>query len=203
MEVVILRECRITTFFVSKVLAQIINNSKVVLATNSGADMIHKQVCGRGPDGCRKNLICFDVCLMSYPTKVDRNQEINLFDIVVVDEAAQALEASCWIPLQLGHRCVLGGDHLQLPPTIHIKDGPVLKALERTLFERAMAIPGSTQRMLEVQYRMNDRICKWSSDELYGGRLVPAESVRHRLLKDLPSVALEEAKSTAVVRRPV
>ena len=85
----------------------------------------------------------------------------------MVDEAAQALEASCWIPLQLGARCVLGGDHLQLPPTIHSNDPGVVKALERTLFERAMSIPGATQRMLETQYRMHADICRWSSDEMY------------------------------------
>ncbi len=83
--------------------------------------------------------------------QIKRGQDIALFDVVIVDEAAQALEASCWVPLQLGRRCVLGGDHLQLPPTIHCKDPKIAKQLERTLFERAMAIPGATQRMLETQ----------------------------------------------------
>jgi DNA polymerase alpha-associated DNA helicase A len=42
------------------------------------------------------------------------------FDVVLVDEASQALEAQCWVPI-LGSgasKVVLAGDHLQLPPTI-------------------------------------------------------------------------------------
>ena len=120
---------------------------------------------------------------------------MKLFDVVVVDEAAQALEASCWIPIELGTRTVLGGDHLQLPPTIHSKEPDVMAGLSRTLFERAMAIKGATQRMLETQYRMHETICKWSSDEMYQSRLVAAESVRHRKLSGLLTV--QQAKAAA------
>ncbi|XHG09849.1 hypothetical protein AWENTII_012886 [Aspergillus wentii] len=40
------------------------------------------------------------------------------FDVVIIDEASQALEAQCWIPLLSASKVVLAGDHLQLPPTV-------------------------------------------------------------------------------------
>jgi DNA polymerase alpha-associated DNA helicase A len=50
----------------------------------------------------------------------DQSMDVNpaLFDLVVIDEAAQGIEATCWIPSLMGRRLVLAGDHLQLPPTI-------------------------------------------------------------------------------------
>ena len=44
-----------------------------------------------------------------------RNEQ---FDVVIIDEASQALEAQCWVPLLSAKKVVLAGDHLQLPPTI-------------------------------------------------------------------------------------
>jgi hypothetical protein len=94
------------------------------------------------------------------------------FDVCIIDEAAQALEAACWIPLIKARRCVLAGDHLQLPPTV-LSEAAAKKGLSVTLFERLQGLFGgeSVGRMLTVQYRMNEGIMKWSSDALYGGRL--------------------------------
>ncbi|KAK6385878.1 hypothetical protein LTS17_001450 [Exophiala oligosperma] len=48
------------------------------------------------------------------------------FDVVVIDEASQALEPQCWIPLVFGSgevkKLILAGDHLQLPPTVKSAD---------------------------------------------------------------------------------
>ncbi|KAI0088229.1 P-loop containing nucleoside triphosphate hydrolase protein [Irpex rosettiformis] len=44
-----------------------------------------------------------------------RNQE---FDVVILDEATQALEAVCWIPIFKAKKLILAGDPMQLPPTI-------------------------------------------------------------------------------------
>lgn len=115
------------------------------------------------------------------------------FDRVVVDEAAQALEAACWLPLLRGKRAVLAGDHRQLPPMIQsleaLRDG-----LGRTLFERLIESPhgAAISRLLTVQYRMHERIMGWSSQRLYAGRIVAAPSVQRHLLTDLPDVVTDE-----------
>jgi ATP-dependent RNA/DNA helicase IGHMBP2 len=114
------------------------------------------------------------------------------FDLIVVDEAAQALEAATWIPLHKGRRAVLAGDHLQLPPTI-VSDAAARGGLAKTLFEKLADAHGdSIVRMLTVQYRMHEAIMRWSSDALYEGRLTAASAVATHRLADLPSAAPTE-----------
>ena len=102
------------------------------------------------------------------------------FDVVVIDEAAQALEPSCWGAMLKGNKCVLAGDHLQLPPTVMSK-AAAAEGLSETLFARVHSKwhHAGVARMLTVQYRMNQHIMQWASDELYDGRLTAAESVAH------------------------
>ncbi|KAK0765954.1 hypothetical protein N5P37_001895 [Trichoderma harzianum] len=128
-----------------------------------------------------------------------RNEQ---FDMVIIDEASQALEAQCWVPLLSAKKAVCAGDHLQLPPTIKSlnskvkaksKGGdenalPVIRGmtLETTLFDRLLALHGpSIKRMLTTQYRMHEKIMRFPSDELYDSELVAADAVKARLLKDL------------------
>ncbi|KAK6227040.1 dna-binding protein smubp-2 [Colletotrichum tabaci] len=124
------------------------------------------------------------------------------FDVVIIDEASQALEAQCWVPLLSAKKAVCAGDHLQLPPTIKslnfkLKAAAVPKeaagkqikgmTLETTLFDRLLALHGSSiKRMLTTQYRMHEKIMRFPSDELYEGKLIAAEAVKERLLRDLP-----------------
>lgn len=123
------------------------------------------------------------------------------FDLVIIDEASQALEAQCWVALLAAKKAVCAGDHLQLPPTIKSAHGQGAKTkeqddgstatagprLERTLFDRLLGLHGpSVKRMLTTQYRMHENIMRFPSDELYGSRLVAADAVKHRLLKDVP-----------------
>jgi DNA polymerase alpha-associated DNA helicase A len=127
------------------------------------------------------------------------------FDVVIVDEASQALEAQCWVPLLWvkANKLVLAGDHLQLPPTIKSLnskaskeakkdatsiDSPGLsKTLETTLFDRLLALHGpNIKRMLTTQYRMHEAIMRFPSDALYDSQLIAAESVKARLLTGLP-----------------
>jgi ATP-dependent RNA/DNA helicase IGHMBP2 len=111
------------------------------------------------------------------------------FDLVVIDEAAQALEASCWIPLLKGRRAILAGDHRQLPPTIRSREAE-REGLAVTLFDRLAARHGeSILRMLTVQYRMHREIMAWPSRELYEGRLEAHASVAGHLLAQLPGLA--------------
>lgn len=147
-----------------------------------------------------------------------RNQD---FDVVVIDEASQALEPQCWIPLVFGgnhvRKLILAGDHLQLPPTVKSGDDKENKeekkkavanlgqelaklslgedevkkaqkwSLETTLFDRLLAMHGAgIKRLLNTQYRMHEKIMRFPSEELYEGKLVAAEAVKARLLKDLP-----------------
>ncbi len=115
------------------------------------------------------------------------------FDRVVIDEAAQALEAGCWIALQRAQRAVLAGDHRQLPPTIQSEEA-ARGGLAHTLFERLIeSTHGATlSRMLSVQYRMHERIMGWSCARLYDGKLSAAAAVRTHLLTDLPDVITNE-----------
>lgn len=109
---------------------------------------------------------------------------LPMFDVVVIDEAAQAIEPSCWSALIRGKRCVLGGDHLQLTPTI-LSDKASKQGLSVTLFERLRKMWGDhiTQTLL-TQYRMNEKIMKWSSVELYDDRIQAHASVANRLLDE-------------------
>lgn len=142
------------------------------------------------------------------------------FDVVIVDEASQALEAQCWVPLLSSgaDKVVLAGDHLQLPPTIKSsnisemkrsgKDGDVLKKktkdddvkLETTLFDRMLALHGnSIKRMLTTQYRMHEKIMAFPSAALYESKLIAADAVKARLLTGLPY----EIRDTEDTREPL
>lgn len=123
------------------------------------------------------------------------------FDLVIIDECAQGLEASCWIPMLRGRKCVLAGDHLQLPPTIKSKEAES-GGLSTTLFERLMRNTsqfGSVSFLLDTQYRMNASICDWASKEMYKGQLKSHESVSGHSLQDfklqLPEIDLSVAVS--------
>ncbi|PIT75536.1 AAA domain-containing protein [Limnohabitans sp. G3-2] len=100
------------------------------------------------------------------------------FETVFIDEAAQALEPGCWIPIAKGQRLVLAGDHHQLPPTVKSEKAG-REGLRETLFEKCIQRQPGTARMLKVQYRMHAHIMGFSSEKFYGGQLVAHPSVRH------------------------
>lgn len=95
------------------------------------------------------------------------------FDVVVLDEAAQATEVACWIPLLLGKRGILAGDHKQLPPTITSpaaeKAGLGITLVDR--FDRRWSGHEGAVCLLDTQYRMHRHISDWSSRAMYEGRL--------------------------------
>ena len=106
------------------------------------------------------------------------------FGTLFIDEAAQALEAACWIAIRRAGRVVLAGDHCQLPPTV--KSVEAMKAgLGVTLMERIVKSKPEVVTLLTVQYRMNDDIMRFSSRWFYGGRVVSAPEVSHRGILDL------------------
>lgn len=100
-----------------------------------------------------------------------------------IDEAAQALEAACWIAIRRASRVVLAGDHCQLPPTV--KSIAALKGgLGTTLMERIVARKPSVVTLLTVQYRMNEQIMRFSSNWFYDGRVESAPEVKYRGILD-------------------
>jgi len=107
------------------------------------------------------------------------------FDVVAVDEATQATEPSCLIPLVRGRRVVLAGDHRQLPPTILSREAEA-RGLDRTLFQRLVEAHGDdVTEMLTVQYRMHRTIMTFPGREFYGGRLEAHASVADHTLREL------------------
>lgn len=129
-----------------------------------------------------------NVVLTTLTGAVSRKLENISFDLVIIDEAAQALEIACWIALLKGSRCILAGDHLQLPPTIQSVEAEK-KGLGRTLFERLADLYGDeVMSMLTVQYRMHELIMNWSSKELYNSKITAHPSVAAHMLSDLEDV---------------
>lgn len=140
-----------------------------------------------------------------------RNMMNQEFDVVIIDEATQALEAECWIALRKGKKAILAGDHLQLPPTVKSKPNasplPIVpKTLEKatslsvTLFDRLLAMYGNkVKRMLKVQYRMHHKIMEFPSRELYDKELTADPSVADRLLMDLEPIEENDDTCSPVV----
>ena len=105
------------------------------------------------------------------------------FGTVFIDEAAQALEAACWIPIRRCTRVILAGDHCQLPPTV--KSFEALKGgLGMTLMERLIGNKPECVSLLRVQYRMHDEIMQFSSNYFYHGLMTSAPEVAHRLVHE-------------------
>lgn len=120
------------------------------------------------------------------------------FDLAVVDEACQAVEPACWIPLLRADRMVLAGDHCQLPPTI-VSVEAAREGLGVSLLERLTAMHGPTlTRRLDVQYRMHAMIADFSSAEFYDAALVAHDSVAGHLLAELPGVETSDLTTTPV-----
>lgn len=114
----------------------------------------------------------------------NRLLEGQKFGTLFIDEAAQALEAACWIPIRRVSRVIFAGDHCQLPPTI--KSFAALKAgLGKTLMERIVDNKPEVVTLLKMQYRMNEEIMRFSSDWFYGNQVESAPEVKFRSILDL------------------
>ena len=114
----------------------------------------------------------------------NRLLEGQKFGTLFIDEAAQALEAACWIPIRRVSRVILAGDHCQLPPTV--KSFAALKAgLGKTLMERIVENKPEVVTLLKMQYRMNEEIMRFSSDWFYGNQVESAPEVKYRSILDL------------------
>ncbi|HAD14126.1 MAG TPA: AAA family ATPase, partial [Saprospirales bacterium] len=107
--------------------------------------------------------------------------EKRRFRTCVIDEAAQALEPACWIPIAKSSRVVLAGDPFQLPPTVKNLDA-ARNGLSTTLIERCLDLLPGHVHLLTVQYRMHQAIMAFSNQYFYGGILEAHHSAAHRTL---------------------
>ncbi len=110
------------------------------------------------------------------------------FDMVIIDEVSKATPPELILPMLLGHKAVLVGDHRQLPPMFREKDASfgeargegmiseedfkayrrmVTSSLFEELFERA---PEAIKATLWTQYRMHPHIMA-AVNQFYDGRL--------------------------------
>ncbi|RYY28597.1 MAG: DUF2075 domain-containing protein [Chitinophagaceae bacterium] len=103
------------------------------------------------------------------------------YNTVVIDEAGQALEPACWIPILKAKKVVLAGDHYQLSPTIKSEEATKL-GLRKTLLEKNAALHPPAVTLLDIQYRMHEKIMSYSSKVFYENKLMADSSVAHHLL---------------------
>ena len=128
------------------------------------------------------NADLFDSAHVIASTLVSSNHPIlkgRRFGTLFIDEAAQALEAACWIAIRKADHVILAGDHCQLPPTIKSIDA-ARGGLAQTLMERIVALKPEVVSLLKIQYRMHEAIMHFSSQWFYKGLLEAAPKVRHR-----------------------
>jgi ATP-dependent RNA/DNA helicase IGHMBP2 len=120
------------------------------------------------------------------------------FDWIVIDEACQATEPACWVPMLRGDRVLFAGDPCQLPPTV-LSDAAEEQGLGISLMEHLLSKFGSqVSRLLDVQYRMNSAIMNFSNQEFYEGKLLADSSVEAHTLADLEGIMREEFSESPV-----
>lgn len=135
---------------------------------------------------CRINAQLFGearVIASTLAGSANRVMEGQKFTTLFIDEAAQALEAACWIAIRRATRVVLAGDHCQLPPTVKSLEA-MRGGLSKTLMERIVENKPEVVTLLTMQYRMNRRIMEFSSRWFYGGKMTAAPEVEHRGILD-------------------
>lgn len=126
-----------------------------------------------------------DVVCSTNSSSASQALEEEDFDLCVIDEATQATEPSCLIPSIKAEKLVMAGDHKQLPPTI-LNEEAKREGLDETMFERLIALFGdNVKTLLKIQYRMHEKIMRFSADEFYNGELLADSSVEAHTLKDI------------------
>lgn len=127
-----------------------------------------------------------------------------LFDVIIIDEVSQSLEAQCWIPIMdypSVTKLIVAGDNQQLPPVVMTQNDKASKTLERTIFDRLekLSFGKDIIKLLPIQYRMHEKIMQFPSQMFYKNKLIADPSVAKRLLTDYPDVAENSNTSAPVV----
>lgn len=119
----------------------------------------------------------------------NRVLERKHFSTLFIDEAAQALEAACWVAILHADRVVLAGDPCQLPPTIKCVEA-ARGGLDRTLIQKVTRRKPEVVSMLTMQYRMHEDIMGFSSDWFYHHALQAAPEVKYRGILEYDSAVV-------------
>jgi len=136
-------------------------------------------------------------------------------DVVIVDEAGQTLDVDAWGALLRGKRCILAGDHHQLPPVIMKQDSfkRFVTSGCKSLMERAIDGSNGGVVLLNIQHRMNKEIMRWSNQVYYKNKIKSGDSVKNHMIKDettgvaLPPIVvfdtkgLENKQSTSFINK--
>ncbi len=129
------------------------------------------------------------VCATNVSSGADLLRDFR-FDVVVLDEATQAMEPSSLIPMTKANKWVLAGDHKQLPPTVLSREA---SPLNFTLFERWMAeYEDHAGIMLTVQYRMHKKIMRFPNEAFYKGLLKAHPSVQNHHIGELAGFTMPD-----------
>ncbi|MCF0225948.1 MAG: IGHMBP2 family helicase, partial [Methanobrevibacter sp.] len=132
-----------------------------------------------------------DVILSTNSSAALEDIENIKFDVAIIDEASQATIPSVLIPIAKANKFVLAGDHKQLPPTIISKKA---QSLEDTLFEKLINKYPDKSSLLNVQYRMNNRLMEFPNSEFYNSKLDGGDDVEDIIISDI----LEESKLSEI-----
>jgi ATP-dependent RNA/DNA helicase IGHMBP2 len=169
-----------------------------------------KELKQRETQGVRAILRDANVVLATCTGAADKNLSFarDMFDVAIVDEAGQGLDALVMIPLLRAKKLVLAGDHLQLPPTIKSVEATTQEIGTLTFFERLIMREknrpedsGPLSRLLSVQYRMNELIMQFSSKQLYDDKLTSHTSVKDHKLVDV-LVGGDDEKDSSAISKP-
>ncbi len=107
-------------------------------------------------------------------------QEMSKVDVLIIDEASQAIEAETLIPFALDpKKCLLVGDTKQLPAIVLSQPAIELR-FNRSLMWRLIEECKQEYSMLKIQYRMHPEIRQWPSQQYYGNQLEDAENITKR-----------------------
>ncbi|KAF8443044.1 SEN1 N terminal-domain-containing protein [Boletus edulis BED1] len=94
------------------------------------------------------------------------------FEMVIIDEAAQAVELTSLIPLKFRTpKCIMVGDPQQLPPTVLSQEACKFN-YNQSLFVRLQKHRPEAVHLLSIQYRMHPEISQLPSRLFYQGRLL-------------------------------
>jgi ATP-dependent RNA/DNA helicase IGHMBP2 len=124
------------------------------------------------------------------------NKELEgiLFDLLIIDEASQALEPECWVAIEKSKKVILVGDHKQLPPTIKSQEAKK-SGLEITLLDRLTDVVHYSS-LLREQYRMHELIMQWPNQQFYNGQLTASDEVSHSKIEGFEPVTFIDTAGT-------
>lgn len=120
-----------------------------------------------------------DVICCTCITAADPRLNDLTFQYVLIDEATQAIEPECLLPMLHGAKqLILVGDHRQLGPVITCRETKAA-GLDKSLFERMVSM-GVRPVRLQVQYRMHPELTVFPSNTFYEGTLQNGVTISDR-----------------------